>query len=74
MTDLEKQLRKTILIAEKKGLVLAVEFLRGFIQKEKACKTCVHRLNDHDEVPCDSCDDKSEWQQAPERNSTYPIA
>ena len=34
---------------------------------QRQCKTCVHRLNDHDEVPCDSCDDKSDWQQAPER-------
>jgi hypothetical protein len=35
MTELEKQLRKTITLAEKKGLTLAVEFMRGFIEKEK---------------------------------------
>ena len=35
MSELEKQLRKTILLAEKKVLVLAVEFLKGFIEKEK---------------------------------------
>ena len=35
--------------------------------KEKVCKTCKHRLNYDDEVPCDSCDDKSDWEQAPER-------
>jgi hypothetical protein len=35
MSELEKQLRKTISLAEKKGLVLAVEFLRGFIEKGK---------------------------------------
>jgi len=36
-------------------------------RKARECKTCIHRLNDHDEVPCDSCDDKSDWTQAPER-------
>lgn len=35
MTELEKQLRKAIQLAEKKGLTLAVEFMRGFIEKEK---------------------------------------
>jgi hypothetical protein len=35
MTELEKQLRKTITLAEKKGLTLAVEFMKGFIEKEK---------------------------------------
>lgn len=35
MTELEKQLRKAIQLADKKGLVLAVEFLRGFIEKGK---------------------------------------
>jgi polysaccharide deacetylase 2 family uncharacterized protein YibQ len=35
MSELEKQLRKAIQLAEKKGLVLAVEFLRGFIEKGK---------------------------------------
>jgi hypothetical protein len=35
MTDLEKQLRKTISLAEKKGLTLAVEFMKGFLAKEK---------------------------------------
>jgi polysaccharide deacetylase 2 family uncharacterized protein YibQ len=35
MTELEKQLRKAIQLAEKKGLTLAVEFLRGFLAKEK---------------------------------------
>ena len=35
MSELEKQLRKAIQLAEKKGLTLAVEFLRGFIEKEK---------------------------------------
>ena len=35
MSELEKQLRKTILLAEKKGLTLAVEFLKDFLQKEK---------------------------------------
>ena len=35
MSELEKQLRKAIQLAEKKGLVLAVEFLKGFIAKEK---------------------------------------
>jgi hypothetical protein len=42
-------------------------------RQRRQCKTCVHRLNDHDEVPCDSCDDKSEWQQAPERDSTFRL-
>ena len=35
MSELEKQLRKTILLAEKKGLTLAVEFMNGFLAKEK---------------------------------------
>ena len=35
MSELEKQLRKAIQLAEKKGLVLAVEFMKGFIEKEK---------------------------------------
>lgn len=35
MTELEKQLRKTITLAEKNGLTLAVEFMRGFLAKEK---------------------------------------
>jgi hypothetical protein len=35
MTELEKQLRKAIQLADKKGLTLAVEFLKGFIEKEK---------------------------------------
>jgi hypothetical protein len=35
MSELEKQLRKTITLAEKKGLTLAVEFMKGFIEKEK---------------------------------------
>ena len=35
MSELEKQLRKTIQLAEKKGLTLAVEFLKDFLQKEK---------------------------------------
>ena len=36
MSELEKQLRKAIQLAEKKGLTLAVEFMKGFIAKEKA--------------------------------------
>jgi hypothetical protein len=40
-------------------------------RERRQCKNCIHRLNDHDHDPCDSCDDKSEWQQAPERNSTF---
>ena len=35
MTELEKQIRKAIQLAEKKGLTLAVEFLKDFLQKEK---------------------------------------
>ena len=35
MTELEKQIRKAIQLAEKKGLTLAVEFMKGFIEKEK---------------------------------------
>jgi hypothetical protein len=35
MSELEKQLRKTIMLAEKKGLTLAVEFMKGFLAKEK---------------------------------------
>lgn len=35
MTELEKQLRKMLAHAEKKGWAEAVEFLKGFIQKEK---------------------------------------
>jgi hypothetical protein len=35
MSELEKQLRKAIQLAEKKGLTLAVEFMKGFIEKEK---------------------------------------
>jgi hypothetical protein len=35
--------------------------------KARECKTCIYRLNDHDQEPCDSCDDKSDWEQAPER-------
>jgi hypothetical protein len=37
---------------------------------EYECKTCVHRLNDHDEEPCLSCDDKSEWE--PDRERVLP--
>jgi polysaccharide deacetylase 2 family uncharacterized protein YibQ len=35
MSELEKQLRKAIQLAEKKGLTLAVEFMKGFLAKEK---------------------------------------
>ena len=35
--------------------------------KARECKTCIYRLNDHDQEPCDSCDDKSEWKQDRER-------
>jgi len=36
MTDLEKELRTAIKLAEKHGLILAVEYLNGFIKKEQA--------------------------------------
>jgi len=36
MTDIEKELRTAIKLAEKHGLTLAVEYLNGFIKKEQA--------------------------------------
>jgi hypothetical protein len=48
MTELERQLRKTITLAEKKGLTLAVEFLRGFIAKEKAIND---KQRKHTQIP-----------------------
>lgn len=32
-------------------------------RERRKCNTCIHRLNDHYEVPCDSCHDKSDWTQ-----------
>jgi len=40
MTDLEKELRTAIKLAEKHGLILAVEYLNGFIRKEQAILHC----------------------------------
>ena len=40
MTDLEKQIREAIKLAEKHGLTLAVEYLNGFIRKEQAIWHC----------------------------------
>jgi hypothetical protein len=48
MSELEKQLRKAIQLAEKKGLTLAVEFLRGFIAKEKAIND---KQRKHTQIP-----------------------
>jgi hypothetical protein len=48
MTELEKQLRKTISLAEKKGLTLAVEFLRGFIEKGKVINA---KQRKHSQIP-----------------------
>lgn len=48
MTDLEKEIRKTILLAEKKGLTLAVEFMKGFIQKEKVINA---KQRKHTQIP-----------------------
>lgn len=48
MTELEKQLRKTITLAEKKGLTLAVEFMRGFIEKEKVINA---KQRKHTQIP-----------------------
>ena len=48
MSELEKQLRKAIQLAEKKGLTLAVEFLRGFIEKEKTINA---KQRKHSQIP-----------------------
>jgi len=36
-------------------------------KESRACKTCIHRLNNHDEEPCLSCHEESEWTQDQER-------
>ena len=44
-----------------------VECYRIEARKLMVCKTCIHRLNDHDEEPCLFCHEKSEWQQDDQR-------
>jgi len=44
MTDLEKQIREAIRLAEMHGLVLAVEYLRGHIIKEQAIEKKVKNV------------------------------
>ena len=48
MTDLEKQIRQVIQLADKKGLTLAVEFLKGFLAKEKAINA---KQRKHTQIP-----------------------
>jgi len=48
MSELEKQLRKAIQLAEKKGLTLAVEFMRGFLAKEKTINA---KQRKHSQIP-----------------------
>jgi len=48
MSELEKQLRKAIQLAEKKGLTLAVEFMKGFIAKEKTINA---KQRKHSQIP-----------------------